>query len=116
MSPELAAAKAQHSTEWYVPQDHKTGKPTTGADELARLAKKTGDPLLPKCIEFTEVQKMRGTYVQGWKPGADGRVHPNFGFKPATGQLSSDNPNAQNYPAHGELAERMKMMIVGTEI
>jgi hypothetical protein len=113
--PERARAKAEGLTEWYVPFDHKTGKPTTEADELARLAKKTGDALLPKCLEFTEIQRARGTYVQGWRPGPDGRVHPNFGFKPATGQLSSDSPNAQNFPAHGELAERMKMMIVGSE-
>ena len=50
--------------------------------------------------------------MRGWAPGADGRVHPNFGFKPATGQLSSDNPNAQNFPAHGALALSMKKMLV----
>jgi len=112
--PEAARFDAEHRTEWVIPLDYKTRQPTTAADELVRLAKRTGDPLLPLVVEYAEVSKMRGTYVRGWKPGPDGRVHPNFGFKPATGQLSSDNPNAQNFPAHGALAEAMKRMIVSS--
>jgi uracil-DNA glycosylase family 4 len=108
----LARSYAVEKSPWKVPIDHKTGKPTTAAAELERLARKTGDLLLPKCLEFTEIDKARGTYVRGWKPGPDGRVHPNFGFKPATGQLSSDNPNAQNFIAHGALAQKMKEMLV----
>jgi DNA polymerase I-like protein with 3'-5' exonuclease and polymerase domains len=38
---------------------------------------------------------LKSTYVDGWKPGRDGRVHPEFTNKPATGQLSSHSPNAQ---------------------
>jgi len=106
---------AEHTTPWVLPLDYKTGKPTTAADELRRLAKKTNDLLLPLIVEYKEIEKMRGTYVRGWKPGPDGRVHPNFGFKPSTGQLSSDNPNAQNFPAHGILAQKMKAMLVSTE-
>ncbi len=108
----LARSYAVEKSPWKVPIDHKTGKPTTAAAELERLARRTGDLLLPKCLEFTEIDKARGTYVRGWKPGPDGRVHPNFGFKPATGQLSSDNPNAQNFIAHGALAQKMKEMLV----
>jgi hypothetical protein len=160
----LARSYAVEKSPWKVPIDHKTGKPTTAAAELERLARKTGDLLLPKCLEFTEIDKARGTYVRGWKPGniqdyhapgcpghwprmctcghnesfhhftcsnlgcscpefqdanlctcpvqRIGRVHPNFGFKPATGQLSSDNPNAQNFIAHGALAQKMKEMLV----
>jgi hypothetical protein len=110
---EAAVADAENRTNWTIPTDYKTRRPTTAADELGRLAKRTGDPLLPLVIEYKEVEKMRGTYVRGWKPGADGRVHTNFNFKPATGQLSSSDPvNAQNFPAHGSLAEAMKRMIV----
>ena len=105
---------AENTTNWVIPLDYKTHKPTTAAVELARLAKKTGDELLPLVVEYKEIEKMRGTYVRGWKPGADGRVHPNFGFKPSTGQLSSDNPNAQNFPAHGAIAQSMKAMFGAT--
>jgi uracil-DNA glycosylase family 4 len=111
-APESARALAEQRTEWYIPADHKTGKPTTGEDELRRLAKKTGDLLLPKILEHREIDKARGTYVRGWKPGPDGCVHSSFGFKPATGQMSSENPNVQNYYSHGELAQKMKAMIV----
>ncbi len=112
----LARSYAVEKSPWKVPIDHKTGKPTTAAAELERLARRTGDLLLPKCLEFTEIDKARGTYVRGWKPGPDGRVHPNFGFKPATGQLSSDNPNAQNFIAHGALAQKMKEMLVSVYV
>jgi len=108
----LAPSWAREKSPWKVPLDHKTGKPTTAEAELARLAKRTEDLLLPKILEHREIAKARGTYVRGWAPGADGRVHPNFGFKPATPQLSSDSPNAQNFYAHGEIAHRMKQMIV----
>lgn len=107
----LAPAWAREKSPWRVPRDHKTGKPTTAEAELARLARATEDPLLPKVLEHREIDKARGTYVRGWKPGPDGRVHPNFGFKPATPQLSSDSPNAQNFITHGELAHKMKQMI-----
>ena len=106
---------ASNTTPWVLPLDYKTGKPTTAADELRRLAKRTADALLPLIVEYKEIEKMRGTYVRGWKPGPDGRVHPNFGFKPSTGQLSSDNPNAQNFPAHGILAQKMKAMLVAQD-
>lgn len=112
---DVLRATAESRCEWVIPKDHKTKKDTTGADELRRLAKKVGDPLLPLVIEYKEIQKMRGTYVDGWAPGSDGRVHPFFGFKPATAQLSSENPNAQNFPAHGRLAEKMKSMLVSAE-
>lgn len=40
-----------------------------------------------------------------------GRVHPFFGFRPSTGQLSSENPNAQNYPVHSDLSHAMNQML-----
>lgn len=83
-----AAIQAAQQSPWYVPTDYKSGKDTTGEAELRRLAAKTGDLLLPLVLDFREIQKLRGTYVEGWRPGTDGQVHPSFGFKPATGQLS----------------------------
>jgi len=110
---------------WIVPTDYKTGAETSGEAELRRLASRTADPVLPMILEFREVAKLRGTYVKGWTPSnvqqfldpetnlirRIGRVHPTFGFRPATGQLSSENPNAQNFPSHSELSHAMLKMI-----
>jgi hypothetical protein len=41
-------------------------------------------------IEFRELGKMRGTYIEGFKPHADGRVHTTFTFDTGIGQLSSE--------------------------
>lgn len=82
-----------------VPKDRKTERDTTARKELEKLAKKTKDPLYLKLIEGREVDKMLSTYVEGWKPAADGRVHPKFGHATGTGQLNSRDPNAQNVPS-----------------
>jgi uracil-DNA glycosylase family 4 len=106
----------KHSTQpkaWKVPINHKTGSESTVADELERLYKATQDPVLKAALECRELAKARGTYAAGdWIPGPDGRVHPFFQFKPATGQLSSQSPNAQNFPKHSpKLAKAMGKMI-----
>ena len=71
---------------------------TTAAKELMRLANKTGDTFYLKVIEYRGLTKMRGTYVDGFAPGPDGCVHTSFTFATAIGQLSSRNPNIQNFP------------------
>jgi len=88
-----AAKWARERSDWKIPYDHKTGRPTTSEMELRRLRARVNDPLLALVGDYKKIATARGTFVAGWKPGEDGRVHPNFGFKPATPQLSSDNPN-----------------------
>jgi DNA polymerase I-like protein with 3'-5' exonuclease and polymerase domains len=109
-----------------VPRDFKKDIETTAKVELERLAKRTKDPLYNKSLQYREFEKMKSTYVDGWKPddvveyrmfdtpqvvlaGAEptssvvvgiGRVHTTFTFRPATGQLSSRGPNIQNAPKH----------------
>jgi uracil-DNA glycosylase family 4 len=73
-------------------------KDTTAAKELQRLAVKTGDDFYLKVIEYRGLTKLRGTYVDGFKPGADGRVHTTFTFQTAIAQLSARNPNTTNFP------------------
>lgn len=68
-------------------------KDTTAAKELQRLAARTSDDFYLKVIEYRGLTKMRGTYVDGFKPGPDGRVHTTFTFDTSIGQLSSRNPN-----------------------
>jgi uracil-DNA glycosylase len=83
-----------------VPKKSKTDKDTSEAKELERLAKRTHDPLYRKVIWYREVRLMKTTFVDGWQPTSDMRVHTTFKFAPATGQLSSSDPNVQNAPEH----------------
>ena len=87
---------------------------TTNAKELSRLARKTGDTFYLKVIEYRGLTKMRGTYVDGFAPGPDGCVHTAFTFQTGIGQLSSRNPNIQNFPKlkpTRALANAMRRMV-----
>ena len=86
-------------------------KDTTGKKELVRLAHRTGDDFYLRVIEYRELGKMRGTYINGFVPHADGCVHTTFTFDTGIGQLSSRNPNIQNFPKHGRLARATRRMI-----
>lgn len=78
---------------------------TTGKDELYNLWEQTNDKFFELVILYRELDKMLKTYIgtgkSGWRVGNDGRIHTTFTFIPATGQLSSRNPNIQNAPARG---------------
>jgi DNA polymerase I-like protein with 3'-5' exonuclease and polymerase domains len=104
---EWAVAHVKHR----VPTNRKTGADTSSKLELVKLAKATGDPFYTKVIELREVEKMISTYVAGYAPGADGRIHSTFYHATGTGQLSSRNPNIQNIPKHGELARRFRSVV-----
>lgn len=98
-----------------IPFDRKLGRNTTAKRELLRLGDKFHDPFYAKVIECREVRKMRTTYIDGFRPHADGRAHPTFTFATATGQLSARNPNSQNYPSRARLAKAIKGMIEAPE-
>jgi len=86
-------------------------KDTTEKKELIRLAQRHSDTFYLKVIEYRELSKMRGTYIDGFKPHEDGCVHTTFTFDTGIGQLSSRNPNIQNFPKHGRLAKPIRRMI-----
>ena len=92
-------------------------KDSTEKKELERLYVKTGDPFYSKIVEYREYDKMKGTYVDGFLPSKDGCVHTTFTFAPATGQLSSRNPNIQNIIIHpqnerqGRLISQFRRMV-----
>lgn len=88
--------KAEERCKYKVPRNRKEQRDTTDKKELLALAKRTGDPLFGATVQVREFGKLKGTYVDGWKPADDGRAHPSFTTAPATGQLGSENPNAQN--------------------
>jgi uracil-DNA glycosylase family 4 len=124
-------------------------KPTTSKEHIYNLWIQTGDPLYEGIIRMRELNKMLGTYIgegdynefddtdidldslesinkkkeTGWPIGKDGRVHTTYVPEPATGQLSSKNPNVQNPPARGNqfsskgyktLADKFRRTIAAT--
>lgn len=85
-----------------VPKAIKTGKDTTNHMEIARLFRRTRDPLYGQVIAYRKAQTILKNHIKNWRPGGDNRVHTTFYFDPATGQLSSRRPNVQNAPAHDD--------------
>lgn len=110
----IKAKIAEGKRGYYVPLTFKEEKETTGKDELKRLAYATDDPVFFSIINLREHSKILSTDVKNWAPGEDGKVHTTFGYGPATGQLSSRRPNAQNVPKHAELAKKFRQIIVAS--
>jgi uracil-DNA glycosylase family 4 len=90
-------------------------KETTEKKELERLYQRTKDPLYNDIITSRELGKIYSTYVEGWQIGPDGRVHSTFTFATGSGQLSSRNPNIQNAPKVGDLADAFRRTIRARE-
>jgi len=89
-------------------------KDTTAEKELRRLAIRTDDQFYLKVIEYRGFTKLRSTYIDGFAPASDGCVHTTFTFAPAIGQLSSRNPNIQNFTKLKptvDLAQAMRAMV-----
>ena len=92
-----------------IPQS-KDGKKTTGKKDLERLSAKFKDNFYLKVIECRELGKARGTYIDGYRPHEDGRVHTTFTFDTGTQQTSSRNPNIQNVSKNARLAKAIREM------
>jgi DNA polymerase-1 len=78
----------------------KTKSASTGVEVLTDLTDK-GYPLPRLVLEFREIAKLKGTYVDALPALADeaGRIHTTFAQTvAATGRLSSLDPNLQNIP------------------
>ncbi len=93
-------------------------KENTGAKELDKLHKSTGDEVFHLIVEVKKLNKLYGTYYKGWQVTRDGKlvspefVHTTFGVADTgTGQLSSTDPNIQNAPKHGDLAKEFRATI-----
>jgi DNA polymerase I-like protein with 3'-5' exonuclease and polymerase domains len=71
---------------------------STDEQALEALLKRTKDPFFEKLLEFREVDKVLGTYVQGASKrlAQDGRLHAQFTHITTTQRLSCRNPNLQN--------------------
>jgi DNA polymerase-1 len=78
----------------------KTRVSSTGIEVLNDLAER-GYPIARLVIEYREISKLKGTYVDALPELADesSRVHSSFHQTvAATGRLSSSDPNLQNIP------------------
>jgi len=94
----------------------KTG-PSTDAGVLEELA--AVHPLPAKIIEYRQVAKLKGTYVDALPQMVHpetGRVHASFNqVVAATGRLSSSDPNLQNIPVRTEAGREIRSAFVPGE-
>jgi DNA polymerase-1 len=88
-----------------VKKTAKTKSWATGSDVLEELAALSSGPVPGLVLEWREISKLKGTYVDAL-PGAiaaDGRIHTRYDQAvAATGRLSSNAPNLQNIPVRSE--------------
>jgi len=77
----------------------KEGGYTTSEDVLSKLK---DVPIAPLTLRYRAIKKKKGTYITPLIEHcyhSDGRLHTNFNlYETATGRLSSNNPNMQNWP------------------
>ncbi|GAB4368178.1 MAG: hypothetical protein Kow0062_01110 [Acidobacteriota bacterium] len=100
-----------------VPSGRRTQKTrvhSTGQEVLEALAAQ--HPLPARVLEFRELSKLLGTYVEALPKlidPEDGRVHTRFHqLGAATGRLSSSDPNLQNIPIRTPLGRRIREAFV----
>lgn len=99
-----------------LPTDKKTKTGySTGAEVLEKL--KRYHPIIEDILEYRQVTKLKGTYVDGLLKLADseGRIHTTFKQTgTATGRLSSAEPNLQNIPIRTEMGRELRKFFVPT--
>ena len=90
----------------------KTGY-STNAEVLEKLSKY--HPIIDDILEYRQMSKLKGTYVDGLLKCVDesGRIHTEFKQTgTATGRLSSTNPNLQNIPIRTEAGRQFRKYFV----
>ena len=89
----------------------KTGR-STDAEVLETLAGETDHPLLRILLEYRELNKLLGTYLEplpSYLSETTGRLHASFHQTgAATGRLSSSDPNIQNIPIRTEAGREVR--------
>ena len=86
-----------------VGTNRKTKKDTSDDETIRKIVKKCKGSRKPKDVELGELltmvrecrqlSKVQGTYVKGWKPASDGRVHATPGFWGKMFRISWRRPN-----------------------
>lgn len=73
-------------------------------------------PVVPKILEFRQLSKLKGTYVDALPLLIDARthrVHTSFNQTvAATGRLSSSDPNLQNIPIRTEVGQKVRRAFI----
>ena len=89
---------------------------STDAETLETLARETGHRLPALLLEYREVQKLRGTYVDALPNDLSrrtGRIHTSYHQTGTiTGRLSSSEPNLQNIPVRTEAGREIRRAFV----
>lgn len=89
---------------------------STDAATLERLASDTGAPIVLKILEYRELAKLKGTYVDALPELVNphtGRVHTSYNQTgTSTGRLSSSNPNLQNIPIRTQIGREVRRAFV----
>ena len=93
----------------------KTKSYATGSDVLEELAALATGPVPALVLEWREISKLKGTYVDALPAciAADGRIHTRYDQAvAATGRLSSNAPNLQNIPVRTEAGRSIRRAFV----
>ncbi|EYB69734.1 DNA polymerase I [Deinococcus phoenicis] len=94
-----------------------TGKRSTAVSALEPL--RDEHPIIPALLEYRELEKLRGTYLDPLPNLVNprtGRLHTTFNqTTAATGRLSSLNPNLQNIPIRSELGREIRKGFIADE-
>jgi DNA polymerase-1 len=95
----------------------KTRVSSTGVEVLTELAEQ-GFPIARLVIEYREISKLKGTYVDALPllADSDSRVHSSFHQTvAATGRLSSSDPNLQNIPIRTAAGREIRRAFVAPQ-
>ncbi len=96
----------------------RTGR-STDAEVLAALAAETDDPIPRLVLQYRELAKLKGTYIDALPElvcERTGRIHPSFRQTGAvTGRLSCRDPNLQNIPIRTETGAQIRRAFVPGE-
>jgi DNA polymerase-1 len=107
-----------------LPKPMKYGKGkviSTAQDILEDLAERTdveGHEVPALVLEYRQLQKLKGTYLDALPVLADanGRIHTTFNqVGTATGRLSSTNPNLQNIPVRTAVGREIRAAFIAAE-
>jgi DNA polymerase-1 len=89
---------------------------STDAETLEELSRDTGDPLFGLLLEYRELQKLLGTYVDALpreRSRRTERIHTSYHQTgTVTGRLSSSEPNLQNIPIRTEAGRQIRRAFV----
>ncbi len=101
-----------------VVKSTKTGR-STDAEVLETLAAESEHPLPQVLLEYRELTKLLGTYLQplpNYLSTTTGRLHASFHQTgAATGRLSSSDPNIQNIPIRTEMGREVRRAFTARE-